>query len=64
MDNFSSIVIDTAPSGEATSAKEDEKSDTLGEDKEKETNKTPSTILVVDSPTKLLSIDTSQVEKK
>lgn len=64
VDNTPPVVIDTTPSGEATSAKEDEKRDTPREDKVKETDKTPNTIPIVDYPTKLLAIDTSQVEKK
>lgn len=53
MDNTPPALIDTAPSGKATGAKEDEAKGT-------------ETILAlnIDSPTKVLAIDTSQVEKK
>lgn len=69
MDNDPSTVIDTAPSGEATGANEVEIRDALEEDnekkeKEKETDKTPNSKPVVDSSSKLLAIDTCQVEKK
>ncbi|XP_059070635.1 uncharacterized protein LOC131860266 [Cryptomeria japonica] len=52
-DNTPSTVIDTAPSGEATCAKEDAKRYTLGEDKEE---KEKETIPSVDSPIKLLGL--------
>lgn len=55
-DNTPLVVIDIAPSGKATNVKEVEM------DKVKSTESTPTG--KTDSPTRVLAIDTSQVEKK
>lgn len=61
MDNTPLAVTDTAPSGDATGALEEEKRDTPTKEKE---DKVKETEPIVDSPTKLLVIDTFEVEKK